>query len=101
MSPKLFRFQKSHFKPATSFGLTDYSSEGVREVFEEQVLLLDVHAENPVEELAHLVVALVQGEHPRAILARRDQPHTDQPVRNVWVISGQNRTNKAKRFSNS
>ena len=78
-----------HFwhKPAASLSLADDRGEGVWEILEEQILLLNMHSKDPVEELAHLVVALVQGEHSRAVLAWRDQPNTDKAISNVWKFS--------------
>ena len=40
--------------------------------------------DKPVEELAHLVVPLVQGENPRTVLGAGDQPHPHQAVSYVW-----------------
>ena len=45
----------------------------IREVFEQEVLLLHVHAQDPVEELTHLVVSLIQGQHTGAVFTGSDQ----------------------------
>ena len=43
-----------------------------------------MHAENPVEELAHLVVSLVQSQHPGAILAGGDETDSNQAVSDIY-----------------
>ena len=62
--------------PPSPLSLTDNSSECVREVLEEKILLLHVHAQYPVEELAHLIVPLVKSEYPWTVLARGYQTNT-------------------------
>ena len=42
-------------------GLLDDGCQGVGEVFEQQILLLNVHTQYSVEKLAHLVVTFVKG----------------------------------------
>ena len=64
-------------------GLLYDGSKGVGEVFEQKVLLLHVHAQDPVEELAHLVVSLVQGQHPGAVLTGGDQTNSNKAVSDV------------------
>ena len=65
-------------------GLLYDGSKGVGEVFEQEVLLLNVHAQDPVEELAHLVVSLVQGQHPGAVLTGGDQTNSNKAVSDIW-----------------
>ena len=74
--------------PPGPLGLLDDGCQGVGEIFEQQVLFLHVHPEDPIEELAHLVVALVKGEHARAVLAGGDQTHADKAVGDIWERSG-------------
>ena len=69
---------------ARPLGLLYDGSECVGEIFEQEVLLLHMHAEDSVQELAHLVVSLVQGQHPRAILAGGDETDSNQAVSDIY-----------------
>ena len=69
---------------ARPLGLLYDGSKGVGEVFEQEVLLLNVHAQDPVEELAHLVVSLVQGQHPGAVLTGGDQTNSNKAISDIW-----------------
>ena len=42
-----------------------------------------MHSKDPVEELAHLVVALVQGQYPGAVFVRGDQTHSNQAISDI------------------
>lgn len=53
-------------------GLRDDGVERVGEILEQPVLELDLHAENPVQELGHVVVALVQNELAGVVLVLGD-----------------------------
>ena len=68
---------------ACSLCLSDDSVERVGEVFEEGVLLLHVHPQYPIEELRHVVVALVKGQSPRHVLRIGNQAHAHQAISNV------------------
>ena len=69
--------------PPRPLGLLDDGCQGVGEIFEQQVLFLHVHPEDPIEELAHLIVPFVQGQHAGAVLTTGDQTNPDQSVGNV------------------
>ena len=71
---------------AGPLGLLYDGRKGVREVFEKEVLLLHVHAQDPIEKLAHLVVSLVQGQNPGAVLTGGDQADSNQAVSDIWEI---------------
>ena len=66
-----------------ALGLRYDGVECVGEIFEQHVLLFDVHAQDPIEELGHVVVSLVQSQRTGHVLRVGDQTHPNQTVGNV------------------
>ena len=66
-----------------ALGLSYDGVECVGKIFEQHVLLLDVHAQDPIEELGHVVVSLVQSQRTGHVLRVGDQTHPNQTVGNV------------------
>jgi hypothetical protein len=87
------KYRWNRFEPARSLRCRDDSGQSVREILEEEVLQLDRKSKDPVEELGHVVVALVQRQHAGHVLALSDETDTDQSVGNVlkfWRTGFQN-----------
>lgn len=69
--------------PSRSFSRRDDSGQGIREIFEEKVLQFDRQSKDSVEELGHVVVAFVQGQHAGHVLALSDQTDANETVGDI------------------
>ena len=69
--------------PSASLCLRDYGRQGVGEILEEGVLQVHLESEDPVEELGHVVVVLVQDDLAGVVLALGDQADSHQAVGDV------------------